>query len=225
MFFLAALYHPPLTTESPTTHYCTVQHHVPIDPYAERMPRADYHPHSQPRALPPQSRARHAPRWCERPHRPSAVAARRCVVKKQGGVSNRIPATATSRGTARATCAAPATSKVIGRAFAHCKRACRRAGNAKGAITSVGAVGDCSYFRSCASPTAGLQSHKTVRVRSEDGRILVPMPTPTTTPPAAARHDGPDGAALAAGCYDVFVDVGANIGLHARYSLSRSTTR
>ena len=31
---------PPLTTESPTTHYCTVQHHVPIDPYAERMPRA-----------------------------------------------------------------------------------------------------------------------------------------------------------------------------------------
>ena len=29
---------PPLTTESPTTHYCTVQHHVPIDPYAERMP-------------------------------------------------------------------------------------------------------------------------------------------------------------------------------------------
>jgi hypothetical protein len=27
---------PPLTTESPTTHYCTVQHHVPIDPYAER---------------------------------------------------------------------------------------------------------------------------------------------------------------------------------------------
>ena len=34
-------YIPPLTTESPTTHYCTVQHHVPIDPYAERMPRAD----------------------------------------------------------------------------------------------------------------------------------------------------------------------------------------
>ena len=32
---------PPLTTESPTTHYCTVQHHVPINPYAERMPRAD----------------------------------------------------------------------------------------------------------------------------------------------------------------------------------------
>ena len=32
---------PPLTTESPTTHSCTVQHHVPIDPYAERMPRAD----------------------------------------------------------------------------------------------------------------------------------------------------------------------------------------
>ena len=31
----------PLTTESPTTHYCTVQHHVLIDPYAERMPRAD----------------------------------------------------------------------------------------------------------------------------------------------------------------------------------------
>ena len=31
---------PPLTTESPTTHYCTVQHHVPIDPYAEQMPRA-----------------------------------------------------------------------------------------------------------------------------------------------------------------------------------------
>jgi hypothetical protein len=31
---------PPLTTESPTTHYCTVQHHVPIDPYAERMLRA-----------------------------------------------------------------------------------------------------------------------------------------------------------------------------------------
>ena len=27
--------------ESPTTHYCTVQHHVPKDPYAERMPRAD----------------------------------------------------------------------------------------------------------------------------------------------------------------------------------------
>ena len=26
---------PPLTTESPTTHYCTVQHHVPIDPYAD----------------------------------------------------------------------------------------------------------------------------------------------------------------------------------------------
>ena len=26
----------PLTTESPTTHYCTVQHHVPIDPYPER---------------------------------------------------------------------------------------------------------------------------------------------------------------------------------------------
>ena len=79
------------------------------------------------------------------------------------------------------------------------------------------AVGDCSYFRSCAALTAGLQSHKTVRVRGEDGRILVPMPTPTTTPSAAARHDGPDGAALAAGCYDVFVDVGANIGLHARY--------
>ena len=34
-------YLPPFTTESPTTHYCTVQHHVPIDPYAERMPRAD----------------------------------------------------------------------------------------------------------------------------------------------------------------------------------------
>ena len=33
-----ARYHPPLTTESPTTHYCTVQQHVPIDPYAERMP-------------------------------------------------------------------------------------------------------------------------------------------------------------------------------------------
>ena len=46
---------PPLTTEPqpralglpsflpylPTTHCCTVQHHVPIDPYAERMPRAD----------------------------------------------------------------------------------------------------------------------------------------------------------------------------------------
>ena len=62
-----------------------------------------------------------------------------------------------------------------------------------------------------------LAKPKTVRVRSEDGRILVPMPTPTTTPPAAARHDGPDGAALAAGCYHVFVDVGANIGLHARY--------
>ena len=28
-------------TESPTTHYCTVQHHVPIAPYAERMPRAN----------------------------------------------------------------------------------------------------------------------------------------------------------------------------------------
>ena len=31
-------------TESPlrqTHYYCTVQHHVPIDPYAERMPRAD----------------------------------------------------------------------------------------------------------------------------------------------------------------------------------------
>ena len=26
-----------LTYESPTTHYCTVQHHVPIDPYAERI--------------------------------------------------------------------------------------------------------------------------------------------------------------------------------------------
>jgi len=25
-------YPPPLTTESPTTHYCTVQNHVPIDP-------------------------------------------------------------------------------------------------------------------------------------------------------------------------------------------------
>jgi hypothetical protein len=37
----APLFSPPLTTESPTTHYCTVQHHVPIDPYAERMPRAD----------------------------------------------------------------------------------------------------------------------------------------------------------------------------------------
>ena len=36
------LHPPPLTTESPTTHYCTVQHHVPIDPRvcAERMPRA-----------------------------------------------------------------------------------------------------------------------------------------------------------------------------------------
>ena len=36
------VYCPPLTTESPTTHYCTVQHHVPIDPRvcAERMPRA-----------------------------------------------------------------------------------------------------------------------------------------------------------------------------------------
>ena len=32
----------PLTTESPTTHYCTVQHHVPIDPYTERMPRANH---------------------------------------------------------------------------------------------------------------------------------------------------------------------------------------
>ena len=38
---LSVLSPPPLTTESPTTHYCTVQHHVPIDPYAERMPRAD----------------------------------------------------------------------------------------------------------------------------------------------------------------------------------------
>ena len=54
---------PPHThkTESPlrqTHYYCTVQHHVPIDPYAERMPRADCSsntsrntPHSQPRAL------------------------------------------------------------------------------------------------------------------------------------------------------------------------------
>ena len=39
--FAVRLISPPLTTESPTTHYCTVQHHVPIDPYAERMPRAD----------------------------------------------------------------------------------------------------------------------------------------------------------------------------------------
>ena len=36
----SAFFTHPLTTESPTTHYCTVQHHVPIDPYAERMLRA-----------------------------------------------------------------------------------------------------------------------------------------------------------------------------------------
>ena len=46
VFFDFSQYRPcyytlPLTTESPTTHYCTVQHHVPIDPYAERMPRED----------------------------------------------------------------------------------------------------------------------------------------------------------------------------------------
>ena len=33
---------PLLTNESPTAHHCTVQHHVPIDPYAERMPRANF---------------------------------------------------------------------------------------------------------------------------------------------------------------------------------------
>ena len=45
MAFSSLLITPPTppthNRESPTTHYCTVQHHVPIDPYAERMPRAD----------------------------------------------------------------------------------------------------------------------------------------------------------------------------------------
>ena len=34
-------YLPTHNREPCTTHYCTVQHHVPIDPYAERIPRAD----------------------------------------------------------------------------------------------------------------------------------------------------------------------------------------
>ena len=76
------------------------------------------------------------------------------------------------------------------------------------------ATGDCSYFRRCATPTAGLRSHRTVRVRGEGGRIRLPLSPPL---PAAARRNGPDGAAMAADCYHVFVDVGANIGLHARY--------
>ena len=76
------------------------------------------------------------------------------------------------------------------------------------------ATGDCSYFRRCATPTAGLRSHRTVRVRGEGD---LPVSPPAAALPAAARRNGPDGAAMAADCYHVFVDVGANIGLHARY--------
>ena len=37
IFTLTPPHSQPTATDSPTTHYCTVQHHVPIDPYAERM--------------------------------------------------------------------------------------------------------------------------------------------------------------------------------------------
>ena len=51
---------PPLTTESPTTHYCTVQNHVPIDPYAERMRVRTAVPFNSPEVARVQARAARA---------------------------------------------------------------------------------------------------------------------------------------------------------------------
>ena len=69
----------PLTTESPTTHYCTVQHHVPIDPYAERCCLVSSTAHSFPSTPPRPPRAR-ARSGCPRAHCSAcfAAAARRC---------------------------------------------------------------------------------------------------------------------------------------------------
>ena len=87
----------PLTTESPTTHYCTVQHHVPIDPYAERMPRADCSSNTIRDSISRVSPSLRGPRFA-----PALRHARRpCALTRGRPAVPRQPGTGRSRRTAR----------------------------------------------------------------------------------------------------------------------------
>ena len=95
---------PPLTTESPTTHYCTVQHHVPIDPYAERMPRADCSSNTIRDSISRVSPSLRGPRFA-----PALRHARRpCALTRGRPAVPRQPGTGRSRRTARRAALAPA---------------------------------------------------------------------------------------------------------------------
>ena len=101
----ASLHCPPtLTTESPTTHYCTVQHHVPIDPYAERMPRADCSSNTIRDSISRVSPSLRGPRFA-----PALRHARRpCALTRGRPAVPRQPGTGRSRRTARRAALAPA---------------------------------------------------------------------------------------------------------------------
>ena len=94
----------PLTTESPTTHYCTVQHHVPIDPYAERMPRADCSSNTIRDSISRVAPSLRGPRFA-----PALRHARRpCALTRGRPAVPRQPGTGRSRRTARRAALAPA---------------------------------------------------------------------------------------------------------------------
>ena len=95
---------PPLTTESPTTHYCTVQPHVPIDPYAERMPRADCSSNTIRDSISRVAPSLRGPRFA-----PALRHARRpCALTRGRPAVPRQPGTGRSRRTARRAALAPA---------------------------------------------------------------------------------------------------------------------
>ena len=102
--FTSVAHPPPLTTESPTTHYCTVQQHVPIDPYAERMPRADCSSNTIRDSISRVAPSLRGPRFA-----PALRHARRpCALTRGRPAVPRRPGTGRSRRTARRAALAPA---------------------------------------------------------------------------------------------------------------------
>ena len=102
--FTSVAHPPPLTTESPTTHYCTVQQHVPIDPYAERMPRANCSSNTIRDSISRVAPSLRGPRFA-----PALRHARRpCALTRGRPAVRRRPGTGRSRRTVRRAALAPA---------------------------------------------------------------------------------------------------------------------
>ena len=94
---------PSLTTERALRH-TTVQHHVPIDPYAERMPRADCSSNTIRDSISRVSPSLRGPRFA-----PALRHARRpCALTRGRPAVPRQPGTGRSRRTARRAALAPA---------------------------------------------------------------------------------------------------------------------